>query len=93
MRTEEIISYPGLGHIYPGDYYESIPYDQYIHEGQSLPEGERVFDIRDFGAVPDDKLNTEPIRRACEACRDAGGGVVLAAGGNYKNPELPAGRG
>ena len=84
MRTEEKISYPELGHIYPGDYLESIPYHEYINGNQPLPEGKQVFDIRDFGAVPDDKLNTEPIRLACEACRDAGGGVVLAAGGSYK---------
>ena len=84
MRTEEKISYPELGHIYPGDYYEGIPYEAYISRGQPLPDGKQIFDIRDYGAVPDDRLNTEPIRLACEACRDAGGGVVLAAGGEYK---------
>ena len=84
MRPEEIPSYPHLGHIYPGDYLENIPYAAYIDGSQPLPEGQRVFDIRDFGAVPDERLNTEPIRLACEACRDAGGGVVLAAGGEYK---------
>ena len=84
MRTKEKISYPELGHIYPGDYLENIPYHEYIDRDQLLPEGKRVFDIQDFGAVPDERLNTEPIRLACEACRDAGGGVVLAAGGAYK---------
>lgn len=84
MRSEEKISYPELGHIYPGDYLEGIPYDEYTSRDQPLPEGKRVFDIRDFGAVPDDKLNTDPIRLACEACRDAGGGVVLVSGGAYK---------
>ncbi|MBQ6960294.1 MAG: hypothetical protein IJP78_04875 [Clostridia bacterium] len=84
MRPEERISYPELGHIYPGDYLESIPFHAYIDKEQPLPEGRQVFDIRDFGAAPDDKLNTEPIRLACEACRDAGGGVVLAAGGRYR---------
>lgn len=73
MRKAEKISYPDLGHIYPGDYLENIPYADYIRKDQPLPEGEKIFDIRDFGAVPDDKLNTEPIRLACEACRDAGG--------------------
>ena len=85
MREAEIISYPALGHIYPGDYLESIPYDEYISRDRSLPEGAGVFDIRDFGAVPDGLLNTEPIRRACEACRDAGGGVVLVTGGVYRS--------
>ncbi len=84
MRTKEAVSYPELGHIYPGDYLKSIPYGEYIDGHQPLPQGRRVFDIRDFGAVPDEQLNTEPIRLACEACRDAGGGVVLVAGGAYK---------
>ena len=84
MRETEIISYPELGRIYPGDYLESIPYDEYIRRDQLLPDGTRIFDIRDYGAAPDDQLNTEPIRRACEACRDAGGGAVLVSGGAYK---------
>ena len=84
MREEEKISYPQLGHTYPGDYLENIPYADYIRKDQPLPEGKKIFDIRDFGAVPDDKLNTEPLRLACEACRDAGSGVVLVAGGSYK---------
>ncbi len=84
MREAETISYPDLGHIYPGDYLENIPYDAYIDKDQPLPDGKPVFDIRDFGAVPDGSLNTEPIRLACEACRDAGGGVVLVTGGSYK---------
>ena len=85
MRGSEIISYPHLGHIYEGDYYKDIPFDAYIDRKQAVPQDRRIFDIRDFGAVPDDKLNTEAIRSACEACRDFGGGVVLIAGGSYRS--------
>ena len=84
MREKEIISYPQLGHIYEGDYYPNLPVREYLSMDQPIPAGQRVFDIRDYGAAPDDLLNTEPIRQACEACRDAGGGTVLVAGGSYR---------
>ena len=85
MLKEEIISYPELGKVYAGDYYESVPFDKYIRKDQEPPAGKPVFDIRDYGAEPGDLLNTEPIRMACEACRDAGGGTVLIAGGKYRS--------
>ncbi len=84
MRKAEIISYPELGHIYEGDYYPELPFKDYIRSDQQIPAGQPVFDIRDYGAAADDLLNTEPIRMACEACRDAGGGVVLVTGGSYR---------
>ena len=77
-------TYPELGRIYPGDYYEELPFDNYINHRQSLPEGERVFDIRRFGASPiPERVNTTAIQAAADACRKAGGGTVLVAGGNY----------
>ena len=84
MREAERISYRELGNIYPGDYFPDIPVNEYIRPDQPIPSGQPVFDIRDFGAVADDLLNTEPIRLACEACRDAGGGIVLVRGGSYR---------
>ena len=76
-------TYPELGHIYPGDYYEAIPWDEYIDPKQPLPEGS-VFDIRDYGALPEeDLLNTEAIRRCFADCEAHGGGTVLIAGGRY----------
>ncbi|MBR6028752.1 MAG: hypothetical protein IKP40_06630 [Clostridia bacterium] len=79
-------SYPELGHVYPGDYCDPALYAGYVSAEQALPEGARVFDVRDYGAVPDPAvLSTEGIRRACEACRDAGGGVVLVSGGRYRS--------
>ena len=84
MRKEETISYPELGRIYEGDYYPDLPFGEYICSDQQLPAGQPVFDIRDYGAAADERLNTEPIRLCCEACRDAGGGVVLVTGRSYR---------
>lgn len=78
-------TYPGFGKIYPGDYYEELPFDQYIDKNQVLPEGGHVFDIRDFGAVAEtDRLNTEAFHKASKACEEAGGGTILVAGGSYR---------
>ena len=84
MRKKEIISWPELGNIYPGDYFPEIPWKEYLRSDQPVPASRPVFDIRDYGAAADDLLNTEPIRLACEACRDAGGGTVLVTGGSYR---------
>ena len=80
----DVPMYPQLGHVYPGDYYEALPFDDYIDRAQPLPSGENVFDIRDFGAVPEkERLNTEAFRAAARACEQAGGGTILVAGGSY----------
>jgi polygalacturonase len=43
-----------------------------------------LFNILDFGAVGDGQtLNTEAIRRAIEACQEAGGGTVFVPAGTY----------
>ncbi|MGC4235805.1 MAG: glycosyl hydrolase family 28 protein [Niabella sp.] len=43
-----------------------------------------LFDIRDFGAVPDTvTVNTKAIQSAIDKCNVNGGGVVLIAGGPY----------
>lgn len=80
-------SYPQFGNIYEGDYYEDLPFTEYINNNQDIPtsEHENVFNIRDFGAVPDDnRLNTDSIMMAIEACNKAGGGTVLIEGGKYR---------
>ena len=83
MRKDQP-TYPGLGQIEHGDYLQDIPYEDYIGGEQALPEGERVFDIRQYGAVPDgESLNTEAFAAACEDLRRAGGGVLLVQGGTY----------
>jgi polygalacturonase len=45
---------------------------------------ERLFDIRDYGAVPDGTtLNTEAFRRAVEDCHALGGGTVRVPEGDW----------
>ena len=85
LLKKEKIAYSSLGNIYPGDYYPEVPYHEYLSDSQPVPEDLSVFDIRNYGAVPGNLLNTEPIRLACEACRDAGGGIVLVDGGCYRS--------
>lgn len=83
-NTYDIPTYPELGNIYPGDYYEALPYDEFIDKNQKLPEGKKVFDIRNFGARPEKNLlNTEAFLKAAAACEKEGGGVILVAGGSY----------
>ena len=48
QNTYDTHTYPELGNIYPGDYYEALPYDEFIDKNQKLPEGKKDFDIRDF---------------------------------------------
>ena len=79
-NTYDTPTYPELGNIYPGDYYEALPYDEFIDKNQKLPEGKKVFDIRDFGARPEKNLlNTEAFLKAAAACEKEGGGVILVA--------------
>ena len=84
QKVYDTPSYPELGHIYPGDYYKDLPFEAYIDKAQPLPTGDRVFDIRDFGALPEKHLlNTEAFAAAARACEEAGGGTILVAGGSY----------
>lgn len=81
---KEEATYPDLGNIYDGDYYDELPFDHYIDKTQPLPEREHVFDVRDFGAVPvSGRLNTAAFQAAADACQAAGGGTILVQGGRY----------
>ena len=83
-KIYDVPSYPELGNVYPGDYYEALPFDDYIDVNQPLPQGDGVFDIRDYGAVAEKYLlNTEAFAAASKACEEAGGGTILVAGGSY----------
>lgn len=80
---QEQPTYPNLGNVYKGDYYEALPFEKYIDSAQKLPEGP-VFDIREFGAVPvPGRVNTAAFQAAADACADAGGGTILVQGGRY----------
>ena len=84
QNTYDIPTYPELGNIYPGDYYEALPYDEFIDKIRSFQKekGFSIFAI--FGARPEkDLLNTEAFLKAASACEKAGGGVILVAGGSY----------
>lgn len=76
-------TYPDHGVIYEGDYYQAIPFGEYIHP-EAAPQGEKVFDVRDYGAVPDgETLSTQAVQGAVDAAAQAGGGVVAVTGGHY----------
>lgn len=83
-RKLDIPTYKHLGKIYEGDYYKNIPFGQYIDFSMEIPQGEKVFDIKTYGAVGDGKtLDTEAFMNAVAACKNAGGGTVLVKDGVY----------
>ncbi|MEQ2423507.1 glycoside hydrolase family 28 protein [Enterocloster hominis (ex Hitch et al. 2024)] len=83
----ETPTYPELGNVYKGDYYEGLPFEKYIDFKQPIPQHtpeKPVFDIRDFGAVAQEgRLNTEAFQAAADACRRAGGGTILVREGIF----------
>lgn len=36
QNTYDTPTYPELGNIYPGDYYEALPYDEFIDKNQNF---------------------------------------------------------
>lgn len=68
-----------------GLFLANIPRDEYITDGaEYVVEGERIFDIRSYGASPeaDFKTNRTAINAAITDASEAGG-VVLVSGGVY----------
>ncbi len=60
----------------------AVPFDMPVITAPSFPD--RVFDIRDYGAVGDGKtMNTRAIASAIGACFEAGGGKVLVPAGSW----------
>lgn len=50
---------------------------------------DREFNINDFGASPDDiNKNTEAIKKAIEACSNAGGGHVVVPSGKWQTGKI-----
>ena len=69
-----------------GLFLADIPRDEYITDGaEYVVEGERIFDIRSYGASPeaDFKTNRRAINAAITEASEAGGGVVKVSGGVY----------
>jgi polygalacturonase len=83
-REIDIPTYKDLGNIYEGDYYKDLPFEEYIFSSMEIPKGEKVFDIKAYGAVGDGKtLDTDAFKSAVDACKNAGGGTVLLKDGVY----------
>lgn len=76
-------TYADHGIIYEGDYYQAIPFGDYIHP-EAVPQGEMVFDVRDYGAIPDgETLSTQAVQGAVDDAARMGGGIVIVSGGHY----------
>ena len=75
--------------VYEGDFIQDIPYDEYLDFDAEISQG-MVYDIRDYGAVPDDDaiLNHGAINAAIQACTQNGGGTVLVSGGSYRTGSI-----
>jgi polygalacturonase len=59
-----------------------LPFDMPAVEPPVFPD--RVFDVREYGAVSDgETLNTDAFRRAVAACHADGGGIVLVPAGAW----------
>lgn len=71
--------------VYEGDFYENVPYENYLSFDETLDPALTVFDIRTYGANPQSSAahNREAINAAVDACFAAGGGIVLVDGGEF----------
>lgn len=94
-------TYPEFGNIYDGDYYKNIPYKSYIQEMNIENMEGKIFDVRDYGAMPENdyesieksseghpRLYTSEIQRALNECEKSGGGIVYLSGGIYRSGTL-----
>ena len=72
--------------VYPGDFYASLPFDEYLTQG-SLPQDAYVVDIRTCGARTDRENNRDAIQTAIDEA-SAHGGTVYVGGGAYTTGSL-----
>lgn len=80
--------HPECGTVYEGDYYKALPFSEYIHPQRPEDIPGTIFDIRDFGAVPDRHfLSTDVIQAAIDEASKVSG-VVLVTGGVYTTGTL-----
>ncbi|MBO8424373.1 MAG: hypothetical protein IAB16_05095 [Firmicutes bacterium] len=71
-----------------GLFLGNIPRDEYITDGtEYMEEGERIFDIRSYGASPeaDFKTNRTAINAAITEASEAGGAVVVVSDVTARN--------
>lgn len=75
--------------VYTGDFYESIPYADYLSATQP-PDDSYTVDVRTCGAVPDraNVNNQDALQTAIDDVYAHGGGVVLVTGGQYTTGSL-----
>lgn len=68
--------------VYPGDFYEEIPFADYLADMEAPAD---ALDIRTYDAVPDDPgtNNSAAVNQAIADCSAAGGGTVYVGGGAY----------
>jgi polygalacturonase len=69
--------------VYDGDFYENIPYENYLSFDEPFESNLSVFDIRSYGADPQATAthNRAAINAAVDACFAGGGGIVRVDGG------------
>lgn len=88
IREKDIQKYTNVREAVEGDYYDRIAEvfanPRYHDSSQELPT-ENVYDIREFGAVPDlEFLSTQAINDAVSAAAETKG-TVLVAGGSFRS--------
>lgn len=86
-RDVRVTQGPVYAEVRPGDFSSYFPVENYIAPMQ--PPQTNVYDIRSFGAVPDDADadNAEAINR-CIAAAAQTGGTVLVQGGVYTSKTI-----
>ena len=81
-RDVRVTDGPIYSEVRPGDFSAYYPVEKYILPMQ--PPAENVYDIRTFGAVPNDmRLDNAPAINRCIAAASETGGTVLVQGGVY----------
>lgn len=81
-RDFKVSSGDVFSEIYPGDFYEEIPFSDYLSESEAPAD---ALDIRTYGAVPNDPAvnNSRAVNQAIADCAAWGGGTVYIGGGDY----------
>lgn len=72
--------------VYKGDFYENLPYADYLHT-DTVPTEQKIFDIREYGASPDSENNRDAVQTALDSAAESGG-IVFVGGGRYVTGSL-----